>query len=529
MAGQSSKPGQRDSFSGLAGLMKAKKPYIPISLPHPRPRLDFASDGRQKPLGDASVCREITYGSVLSALATPFTTPESVKDFLEREENESTVRAPRTSGYCESSMQYLEELFEKIKKYDVNDVGTERHIRTPSPDAPQLIPELKSPIHFGPRDLPTPSDSYRPTPSPLLSDLVPVVRLTQHNYDSMCRDFDNLKKEKDELQEEVLKLNQQPGNAQIDEHEIGTQLGLLRFQNEANRTQKADMGRALNEKEVKLKIQQLEIDELSVKLKEAEAELRAIGGIVGERDYLRDALSSVHNEHTRALDEMTACKDQELEEVRNTLQELQRGFEKATPERDAAPRASVDTTDYTTCEQKHAETIRKRTRAYNEMRFKYLEEHNKVIKLEDEIEILTERLNQTNIDDLKQKLREKTSTCDRQRSQLKLTEQHLKVAQERIMKNANNGDILRGAAHLVTPNAKGKLPRNVVSCSECYANNLTCDTDAKCRSCNERNTVCARWRCSLKHKLGDCPLAPCKLPHDSQGWLILQQETRPQW
>jgi hypothetical protein len=164
----------------------------------------------------------------------------------------------------------------------------------------------------------------------------------------------------------------------------------------------------------------------------------------------------------------------------------------------------------------------------NEIRLQLVTEQLRVGDLELEVENLKETNRKQDIDDLKAKLREKTSLCDSTRHQLKLAEAHLKLSQDRVMKVANNGESLQGAAHLVKPNGKTRLPKTVYSCSECYANNLECDSNAVCRSCSQRNTPCSRWRCSLKHKLGECTLAPCKFQHDSQGWLVLQSE-RPQW
>ncbi|KAI8932467.1 hypothetical protein NX059_010652 [Plenodomus lindquistii] len=428
-------------------------------------------------------------------------------------------------------MQHLESLFEDMKKIDVDSAETEDHVRVPSPQCQPIpfIPQLVSPIHFATRDLPTPTDSYRPAPSPFLSDTEPVVRLAKHVYDSLVKDLENMGKEKQALQEKVKKLEHECKLSQEEDHANGTRLGLLKYQNEANRTQKADMGRALNDKEVKIKLQQLDIDELRAKLKRVEMELQAVGGIAGERDYFRDTLSLVRDEHTRALEEMTASKDQDFDQAHSTIRDLQATLTKITAERDAASRANLLAGDYAAQAQNLKDNLAKCEKLNKTIHDKLTEERRKVTSLEDEIEGLRARLDVHDIKALEEKLREKISVCDSQRSKLKKTERELKLFEERIMKVSNNGEALRGAAHLVAPHEKGKLPRNVISCSECYANNLTCDAGARCRSCTDRNTQCARWRCSLKHKLGNCPLAPCKLPHDEQGWLVLQQETRPQW
>ncbi|EOA86587.1 uncharacterized protein SETTUDRAFT_30922 [Exserohilum turcica Et28A] len=181
-----------------------------------------------------------------------------------------------------------------------------------------------------------------------------------------------------------------------------------------------------------------------------------------------------------------------------------------------------------------------------DLRLELMKERLRNIELEDEIEGLKNKLREQQVqldtaeaqlkhrenrpiatglesenEELKIKLRE-------QRVQLKTAEAQLKHCENRLLEITKNGMSLQGAAHLVKPNANTQLPKTVFACSECYANNLECDNNATCRSCTDRGETCARWRCSLKHRLGNCPLTPCKLAHDEQGWLMLRTE-RPQW
>jgi hypothetical protein len=79
----------------------------------------------------------------------------------------------------------------------------------------------------------------------------------------------------------------------------------------------------------------------------------------------------------------------------------------------------------------------------------------------------------------------------------------------------------------VVPDKQTILPYEVVSCFECYANSRECDNQTRCRSCVESKSKCARWRCGVYHILGECPSAPCKLPHSMEGWVVVHQ--RPEW
>jgi hypothetical protein len=250
--------------------------------------------------------------------------------------------------------------------------------------------------------------------------------------------------------------------------------------------------------------------------------------LTAEFDYLRGVKASMDTKHERALQDLAAAKDRELQATKTTIERLERTIEQLTRERDAASRAQVNAGDHQSRAQNLIDTLTSREKIITGLRLELVGQQLRVTHLEDEVEILKESNRKEDIDDLKAKLREKTSTCDKYRAQAKVLELHLKASQERVMKVANHGEYLQGAAHLVRPDKKSRLPKTVYSCSECYANNLECDSNTVCRSCTERNTPCARWRCSLKQKLGECNNAPCRFPHDSQGWLVLQAE-RPQW
>lgn len=242
---------------------------------------------------------------------------------------------------------------------------------------------------------------------------------------------------------------------------------------------------------------------------------------IGERDYLLATLKSENEALATELSNITTYNNLELEKSTNTIRKLEL-------ERDTARSAQVNAGDHAARAQNLAHILVKHEKITTSLRHKHLEEQLKVTTLEDEVESLKARGNQESINELKEQLRKMSSQYDRQCNQLKLSERLLVLSQGRVMKITNDGDYLRGAAHLVAPNEKGKLPTNVMPCSECYAKSLTCDSSARCRSCTDGNAQCARWRCSLKHKLGECPLEPCKLPHDSQGWLVLLN-SRPQW
>jgi TolA-binding protein len=151
---------------------------------------------------------------------------------------------------------------------------------------------------------------------------------------------------------------------------------------------------------------------------------------------------------------------------------------------------------------------------------------SKITQVEDGCQDLLARTNR--IEDLEIEVLQLTNICDRQRHELRVAEAQRIHDMNRIQEISNYGVRLRGAAHAVAPAAKVELPKNVYACLECYGKALPCDNGNKCRNCTENNTVCKRFKCSLTEKLDVCPLVPCDLLHDCQGYLMLPRP-RPEW
>jgi hypothetical protein len=437
---------------------------------------------------------------------------ESVNDFLEEQERETAIMDLIHNPF-EQEIDFDRRL-SALNKMMRDENESERHPRTPSPP---IVPVLASPLELGPVYPLTPAESVQPPVSVYDRASAPVVRVTKEIWESMGKEVATLKKQKRHLKNQ-LACTERQHNAHLDEdHDVGMQLGKLRYQNEANRDQKASMGRALSQKDVEIKKSQLDIDVLRKTVVNLEAEINQCAQIKGEAELLRNTLKDKDATHNHEIGTSAAA-----------IAQLEETIERLTLERDAAVRAEAHAGDHATRVQNLVDTLAKREKFILNQRQQIMDEKLRVTHLEDEVERLREKVDQESLDDLKDKLREKTSQCDRYRTQLKGAEQQLKLSQARLKVAVGGGEALKGGAHLVAPNAKSTLPKVVMSCSECYALNLPCDNGARCRNCTDGNRKCARWRCSMKHKLGECHMAPCVLPHDSQGWLIMP-DPRPEW
>ncbi|KAH5430345.1 hypothetical protein HBI46_008540 [Parastagonospora nodorum] len=510
----------RDSFSDLVGAMKAKKPYAWTPSPTPRPSLIDSTNGQQL----ASRDRNTSGRTILSPTAKTFVSPFTVAEYLEQQE--SAPFSPHTSGPQESVHMGLGARLAALT-HELNDFSFGEARRQPQNPSPPAAPIFQSsqPQRFGPIDPPTPVESIcqdstvsvyphpieaaRPPVSTYDRASEPTVRVTKLSWTSVLDELELVKRQKQEV-EQQLATAQREHLAHLDEdHDNGAQLGKLKYQNEVNRNQKAAMSREIAKRDVKIKEQQLDIDNLDKKVTEIKDELERCSRVKGEVETLRKA-------HHLKAEQSVEC-----------ARKIEAAMEQLRLERDAAVRANAHAGDHATRAQDLVETLTKREKMVTDLRQKLLEEQLRVTDFEDEVERLHELCNQENLDQVKKKLLEKTKDCDRFRTQLKLVEHHLKLSQSRLMTATNNGALLRGAAHIVAPNENCKLPKKVMSCSECYALNLPCDSGSRCRNCIESNKKCARWRCSLKHKLGVCERAPCAPPHDPDGWLVT--EPRPEW
>ncbi|CAN9265986.1 unnamed protein product [Alternaria alternata] len=491
-------PTHRDSFSDLASMMRAKKLYTPISTPAPPPQpLTVA------PNGPRFASRVQSGSSIFSPLARSFQPTESVAAFLQEQELAAPplVASEPILEYRPENMRLFETMAEAIISYksdDDSECDHHRRRRSPSPlcKQPLLISGLELPAGVGPTHPPTPTESLQYSPSGFRSDQEAVVPVTKQNWESLGKELNTIKKQKLELESQLSTLETNNAVLRDVDHDISVRLGKLKYQNEANKAQKAAMGRSLSEKEIKIRTQQLEIDELKG--------------------------------HIKTIENALSAKDHELENLRQKMKESERTIDRVTRERDEASRARTNSVDHLNRARNLADTLAQREKLITDLRHQIVAEQLKVAGLEDDLEAAQEKSNQADIDDIKSKLMEKTSTCDRQRNQLKMIEAQLSQSQSCLMKITNHGESLRGAAHVVKPSGTSKLPKLVISCVECYNKNLPCDNGARCRNCVENNTQCARWRCALKHKYGECPLTPCPLSHDSQGWLVLRTE-RPEW
>ncbi|KAJ8111468.1 hypothetical protein OPT61_g5941 [Boeremia exigua] len=513
MAANRRKTAQRDSFSDLTGLMRAKKPYLPFSHPVPPVSRSALANGK------FTFASRVRGGSnMLSPLARPYYADGSFAAHLQDQaRSPAASEAPTVPEYNQQTMQRLESMLQELDAL-ANDDDDKATVEQRN-DASKVIPpgfELPAVLSsdFSPFAPPTPALSAKP-------DLPeePVVRIAMHVWDAMSRDLNALTEQRRVLETKVAQLEKENGKTQTFDckTELETQIGKLQYQNESNKTQKATMARTISEKDIQIKQLQLDLDSANARFRASAHADKDYNEVVRERNYLKATLNNDKIVNSRLLSELTNSKDHEIKTLSQTVGDLQEALAQA---------ASSHSDEHKDLAEMRLDQLKQRDKLLRSSKEKYAIEHTKVGQLEDRVEDLQRKLD--GVGDLQHQLDEKTSAYDRLRNKLKHQEKMLEDSNNRILRASNEGQSLRGAAHMVRPSANSKLSALVLGCTECYAKNITCDNKAVCRNCNENNEKCIRWRCSLKHIKGQCPNVPCTFPHEADGYL-LSTEKRPEW
>jgi hypothetical protein len=473
--------------------------------------------------------------SMVSPLARPYHSNGSVAAYLQSQARSPTDLSSSLPDYRQDNMKRLESILQELEDLPIDDDDSKtaktrsssgsRAVLEPPP-LPNLQPTSSCTTYLGPIAPPTPAESTQPW-----EPEEPVVRITMKVWDTLNMDAKNLRDKNRDLEAKLvqtLKTQQQAMHHDGDcKEELMAQKGKLEYQNEHNKVQKATMARSLTEKDLQIKQMQLDIDNLKERLETTTtAAKKEFIDLVKERDYLQATLKNNTKAHGQIAADSIVNTNGEVERLEAEVNSLQEALRTSNLERDAALRIHASVGDHKAHAQKLTDQLSHREKLLRSTQEKFATEHTRVCELEDHVEDLQRRLDLSG--DFQSKLREVTSERDRFRTKVKHQEKVIEDAQNRIQRASNQGASLRGAAHLVKPQANTKLPALTLGCSECYANNVPCDDKARCRNCTENNENCVRWRCSLKHILGTCPDVPCRFPHDQQGWL-LQVEPRPQW
>ncbi|KAI4660103.1 uncharacterized protein J4E79_005907 [Alternaria viburni] len=535
----------RNHFAGLDILMRQRQSSTPVPSPAPRPvSLPTVSSVPR------FATRLSSSSEMFSPLAQPYRAPESVASFLQ-EQQEPLTSALRSDQpipeYIPENRMEFRSMIDTINDYNkATDSESDHRSDHSSWSPPVPVSHIELSVPAASDTPPTPADSVVDAVHDFGSDQPTMVWMTEQEQVTVLED------RLAAAQETLARLERE--NAEADR-----KLGLLGYQLDSTENQNAAMSRAMSEKDAMIKKQDLGMKKQGADIKAKDAQLvkkeveiaRNVAEIKKQRQQLgaRNALINkanpgndrvgVHGARMAAKDaELTAkdaklaAKDAELAALKQAIKDRNREIKTAEAtinedknliikeqQKAADHQRMID--HYLLQNQHLADAATAREKTIADLR------QELVVRKFELTDAQEQRGNRGAIEDIKGKLREMTTLSDRQRAQLKDAKDELKFKDARIMDLSNNGERLRGAIHVVPPR-NVKLPETVVSCTECYAMDRRCDSGTKCRPCMENNTECLRFMCSLKYKNGNCPLVPCPLTHDGQGYLMLPRP-RPEW
>ncbi|KAI4704583.1 hypothetical protein J4E81_001652 [Alternaria sp. BMP 2799] len=529
---------QRNHFAGLDVLMRQRQSSTPVPSPAPRPvSLPTVSNVPR------FATRLSSSSEMFSPLAQPYRAPESVASFLQ-EQQEPLTSALRSDQpipeYIPENRMEFKSMIDTINDYDKTaDSESDHRSGRSSWSPPVPVPQIELSVPAASDTPPTPADSVVDAIPDLGSDQPTMVWMTEQE------ELTVLENRLAAVQEAVARLERE--NTEADR-----KLGLLGYQLESTENQNAAMSRALSERDATIKKQDLGMKKqgADIKAKDAQlvrkevviakhvAEIKKNVRQLGARNALINKANpgndrvGLHGAKMAAKDAELAAKDAELAALKQAIEAQDRKMETARSavkkDKDLIIKEQQKAADhqrmidhYLLQNQRLADAATAREQTIADLR------QELVVRKFELTDAQEQRGNRGAIEDIKGKLREMTTLSDRQRAQLKDAKDELKFKDARIMDLSNNGERLRGAIHVVPPR-NVKLPETVVSCTECYAMDRRCDSGTKCRPCMENNTECLRFMCSLKYKNGNCPLVPCPLTHDGQGYLMLPRP-RPEW
>ncbi|KAH6639566.1 permease for cytosine/purines, uracil, thiamine, allantoin-domain-containing protein [Boeremia exigua] len=493
------KPLQRDSFSDLTCLMKAKKPYTPVLPSSPSPSMS-------RPVIDMQFASRVSSGSSIQSPNTrAHYADRSVAAFLQSQYPPTTAsEASVPQEYSQQRMEQFESIMQRVAdlcKDEDDDDNDDDDDATVCNTVNPFQPDPK--LSVRPIAPPTPALST----SPALPE-EPMVRVTKHVWDAMGRDLKACEEKNEALELKIARLEKRKVTSPGEDYQndLETRIGKLQYQNETNKTQMATMARTMAEKDMQIKQMQLEMFSTNRRLEDATTAAKNHVEVAAKLEYLQ-----MTTKNGRAND----CPQDSFRQLSDKSHQS----------------AHKDADKYKTLAQEHQKELTQCEKLLQSTKEKYAAEHIKVGELEDRVEDIQRELSQGG--DLRGQLKEKTSACDRLRNELNAQTKAFedliaKEAETRLLRASDDGKALRGGVHLVKPASDTKLSPLVLSCLECYNKNITCDNKARCRHCYENNETCSRWRCSLKHILGQCTNLPCTFPHEADGWLVAT-EPRPQW
>ncbi|KAJ4352138.1 uncharacterized protein N0V89_007485 [Didymosphaeria variabile] len=513
---ENNKPRQisNDSFASLTGLMKSKKTWAVT----PKPLIPIAH-GRTNPASPAEITSNTptptsTHPALGTASEVAVVSGRGLGPISDGRISLDTRLSPASPtaevrDYDETDMRKMEDMIAQMRNLDT-EAPSEWEVVPAQPTSRQPVEPLSQAFtEVGSAD-PALTNSqfsqslssasafgFRTTNEQLVSRSKDsdsafhpaihqsIVRCTPQVWDTMIQQMTVLKKEKMEALAKLASLERDYDLRRQAKGDNSSELDELRYRLQLNKDHKAVMSRDIRQKDVELLNKDLKLDTLKKQVVDMAAMQEQIERLNAEACYLRAEAAKVAENKAADVGQVTEIiqfKDQEIAQLKEAI---------------ASTKAKVS--DHQTRAENLIDTQTAREKKLRRLDQQLRAAQDTEEKLLDDLELLktASALAITDIcqeirplkmqaKDLETQLREKSSSCDRMRNDLKHTEKRLEVASNALHKIEHHKQ-LKGAAHLIVPSDQTKLPRLVLSCMECYAKNITCDANSRCHNCESFN------------------------------------------
>ncbi|KAJ4299672.1 hypothetical protein N0V90_004918 [Kalmusia sp. IMI 367209] len=487
-----SRPVSNDSFASLTGLMRSKNSWTAAPSPGATPALPAqVSNGRPNSTLPARVRpiehfrNENTFSAptptrakaihLATETSTPVQSSPSLRSPIELGTADKTASTfSHEHDYNEADMRRMEDMIAEMKNIDDTHVEGLLENTTDTEHASQAAQQIEALsqtlIGFDTTQQASldNDETYFSPSEPVVckAQKVPIVRCTESVWENMMKQLSTHKQDKMDALPKVTSMER-------DEHQCcpkgddSNELAQLRYRLEVNKDYKAAMSRDIRQKDDLLCKQELEIDALKKEVADMEILQEQLGKLRAEVEYFRTSATEEKEASARSLAQIMSSHDKEIANLK-----------------DDAARSEAKISSHQSRAENLADTQAMREKKLRQTEKQLETAQDEKLKLLDEIDDLKSMIRplQQRLKDSETQLREKSSGCDRMRNDLRHTEKRLEFTMKALNKVENHNQ-LKGAAHLIVPNEKTKLPKLVLPCMECFVKNIDCDSRSRCQNC----------------------------------------------
>jgi hypothetical protein len=204
-------------------------------------------------------------------LAKPFAEPETVAEFLQKQELATSATSSEDIATSCRSQKMIKFQNMADAKFGCN--SGEQNVRWHRVHSVTSSNEILC-------EPPNSTESLQTYSTACKSEHNPITQLTTPSYLLIENEFNGVKEQVNQKHYDLV-LNRNHEVLRESQNDSEMKSHMLKYQNEVSKDQISSMCRLLAEKDISIKTQQLDIDELTRKLSDSEAKLKELGKVAG--------------------------------------------------------------------------------------------------------------------------------------------------------------------------------------------------------------------------------------------------------